>query len=342
MDAADRSSWTGPDLQEIEQARDFLADHLIVTPTVPLTSERIRSRLPERATVTAKLELFQQAGSFKARGALLSIQALTAEERRRGIVTASAGNHALAVSWAAKHAGVAATVVMPKSADPSRVEECKHLGASVVFAEDIMSVFARMDQLVEEDGLVPVHPYEGRRMTLGAATCGLELIRQAPDLDVVVVPIGGGGLIGGIASGVQQISPACQVIGVEPMGADLLCKSLAADQPVSLEKVSTIADSLGAPVSLPISFGIVKARVDKVVRVTDDQLLQSMALLYDALKLAPEPACAASLAAVCGPLRDEMVGKRVGIVACGSNIAESRMANFVSQGRALLASNPVV
>lgn len=331
-----KSGWTGPTLDEIEHASQLLDDQIIRTPTVPLKSSRIISHLPKGADVFIKLELLQQAGSFKARGALLSIMALSDAERDRGVVTASAGNHALALSWAARMSGVAATVVMPESADPVRVDECKRLGATLAFADNIHGVFSLMNELAETRGYLTVHPFEGRWMTTGAATCGLELIRQATELDVVVVPIGGGGLISGIASAVKRVSPSCRVIGVEPTGADGLHRSFEAGKPVPLEHVETIADSLGAPVSMPISFGVARAHVEKIVCVTDDQMRQGMAMLYDAMKLAAEPACAASLAAICGPLRTEFEGKRVGIIACGSNISESRLATLVSEGRDLL------
>ena len=225
---------------------------------------------------------------------------------------------------------------MPKNADPVRVKGCKSLGAKVVLADDIHAAFATMDRIKEHEGRVAIHPFEGELMTLGAATCGLEFIKEVPNLDAVVVPVGGGGLISGISSAIKQASPSCKVYGVEPSGADGLRRSLDAGRPVSLEKVSTIADSLGSPVSLPYSFSVAQAGVDEVVRIDDEEMLMSMVLLYAALKLAAEPACAAATAAICGPLHHRLKGLRVGLVACGSNISEQRMVELVTQGRSIL------
>ncbi|WP_299919548.1 threonine/serine dehydratase [uncultured Roseobacter sp.] len=328
----------GPRLEEIERATNALAHRIIKTPVVSLSSDRVSAALPEGATVTMKLELFQQVGSFKARGALLSVDRLEVTERKSGVVAVSAGNHALAVSWAAAKEGVSTKVVMPKTADPIRVQGCEALGAKVVLVEDIHTAFVEMDRIKEHEGRVAIHPFEGEMMTLGAATCGLEFILQAPDLDAIVVPVGGGGLLSGIASAVKQVSPDCTVYGVEPVGAAVLARSLEAGKPTTLDHVNTIADSLGSPVSLPYSFSVAQANVDEMVRVDDNEMLTSMVLLYDALKLASEPACAAATAAVCGPLRSRLAGQRVGLVACGSNIAEQRMADLIVEGRSIFAA----
>lgn len=326
----------GPTLDKIETAANALSDRIIKTPIIELQNDRASAALPPEASVVLKLELFQQVGSFKSRGALLSIDALDSNERNNGIVGVSTGNHALAISWAALKGGVSAKVVMPKTADPGRVKGCEALGAKVLIVEDIHTAFAEMDRIRHEEGRVVLHPYEGEQMTLGAATCGLEFIRQAPDLDVVVVPVGGGGLISGVSAAIKQVAPRCKVFGVEPVGADVLARSLNAGEPLALNDVSTIADSLGAPVSLPYSFSIAQANVDEVVHIDDSEMLASMVLLYDSLKLAAEPACAAATAAVCGPLRSRLKGQRVGLLACGSNIAERKMANMVSEGRSIL------
>lgn len=329
----------GPRLDTIERAARALSHRIVETPVVELINDRIARRLPDGSSVAMKLELFQQVGSFKARGALLSMDALQPYERDNGVVAVSAGNHALAVSWSASKAGVNAKVVMPKTADPIRVEGCKELGATVVLVDDIRVAFEEMENIIKNENCVPIYPFEGKMMTLGAATCGLEFIRAVPDLDAVIVPVGGGGLISGISSAIKQVSPDCKVIGVEPVGADVLGRSLDKGAPQKLDQVNTIADSLGAPVSLPYSFSVAQANVDEIVRIEDSEMLAAMALLYEALKLAAEPACAAATAAICGPLRTRLIGKRIGLVACGSNIDEHKMADMVSEGRALLAQS---
>lgn len=330
------TTWEGPTLEQVRAAQLALQNRTFITPTVPLRSARIERYLPERSDVFVKLELLQQSGSFKSRGALLSMDSLSPSEREAGVVTASAGNHALALSWAANMQGVQATVVMPETADPARVRECVDLGADVVRASGIGAVFKRMLEIQDERSLTVIHPYENPNMTLGAATCGLEFHEHCTDMDVVVVPIGGGGLIGGIASISKQLN-ASKIIGVEPVGAALLTKSLAASKPIELETVSTIADSLGAPVSLPMSYGLIERHVDEIVCVTDDEMTKACAMFFDACKLSVEPACAAALAAICGPLRQSLAGKRIGLVACGTNISPKAAADLVESGKSLLA-----
>lgn len=326
----------GPSLHDIEQASAQLTGRIVATPVVALASDRARPHLPEATEVTVKLELFQHAGSFKARGALLNVDALDTATRRRGVTAVSAGNHALAVSWAAGREGVHAKVVMPRSADPVRVAGCRALGAAVVLVDDVHAAFEEVDRIVESEGRFFIHPFESPITALGTATCGLEFARQAKDLDALVIPIGGGGLIAGMARTFKLVAPACRVIGVEPEGADSMYRSFEAGAPQSIPKVQTIADSLGAPKALPYSFGLARAHVDQLVRIRDDDMLRAMTLLYDALKIAVEPAGAAATAALMGPLRQELAGKRVGVIACGANIGETAFANFVAQGRALL------
>lgn len=325
-----------PTLDAIEDARARLGGRIVETPVVGLTGARIAPFLPEGAEAVMKLELFQQAGSFKARGALLNIDALDGAARARGVTTVSAGNHALALSHAARAEGVAAKVVMPKTADPVRVAGCQALGAEVVLCEDVETAFATVERVVAEEGRTLVHPFESPVTVLGTATCGLEFARQAPDLDVLIVPVGGGGLIAGMARAMKLIQPGCRVIGVEPEGADAMRQSMEAGEPVRLERVRTIADSLGAPMALPYSFACCAAHVDEMVLVSDDEMLAATALIFDALKLAVEPAGGASTAAMAGPLRDRLRGKRVGVIACGANIGEEAFARNVARGRGIV------
>jgi threonine dehydratase len=323
-------------LAEIEAAALSLAGRIVDTPVVALASDRIRGHLPRDSRVTVKLELFQHAGSFKPRAALLHIDRLDAEARRRGVTAVSAGNHALAVAWAASRQGVGAKVVMPRTADPVRVAGCEALGCEVVLVDDVQALFPAMERIVAAEGRYAIHPFEGPVTALGTATCGLELMRQLPDLEAVVVPVGGGGLIAGMSVAIKQIAPSCLVIGVEPEGADSMSRSFAAGAPQAISKVTTIADSLGAPFALPYSFALARAHVDHIVRIRDDDMRMAMALLYDALKIAAEPAAAAATAAIMGPLRERLAGKRIGVIACGSNIGERLFADHVGRGRALM------
>ena len=196
-----------PSLGEIEAAAEALAGRIVATPVAALASDRIRAHLPPDSQVAIKLELFQHAGSFKARAALLHVDRLDAKARRRGVIAVSAGNHALAVSWAACRGGVSAKVVMPKTADPVRIAGCKALGGEVVLVDDVQALFPAMERIVEAEGRYAIHPFEGRITALGTATCGLELMRQLADLEAVVVPVGGGGLIAGMSTAIKQMAP---------------------------------------------------------------------------------------------------------------------------------------
>lgn len=325
-----------PTLDQITQAAESLKGRIVETPVVTLASDRIAPYLPAGAEVTMKLELFQHAGSFKARGALLNVAALSPEERQAGVTSVSAGNHAIALSWAAAKQGVHAKVVMPETADPVRVSACRALGADVVLAPDVHAAFTEMERIQREEDRTVVHPFEGERVTLGTATCGLEFATQAPDLDAVVIPVGGGGLISGMATAFKLKNPRIEVIGVEPEGADNLSRSFASGRAEKLEKVTTVADSLGPPTSLPYSFAVARAHVDRVVRIPDQEMLKGMTLLFDALKIAVEPAGAASTAAVMSVLKDDLKGKRIGVIACGANIGAEKFAGLVAEGRALL------
>lgn len=319
---------TAPSLIEIRNAADALKGAVIHTPVLALASHRWDGILPDCASVTVKLELFQQAGSFKARGVLLGIRQLDDAQRAAGVVAASGGNHALAVSWAANAAGVDALICMPRAVDPSRISGCEALGATVQLYDDMAAAFAAMNDAADA-GRTLMHPYEGQHMTLGAGTCGLEYIGQAPQVDTFVVPIGGGGLISGMSCAIKQANPDATVIGVEPFGADSMYRSFETGAPAKIDRVATIADSLGAPYAMAYSYGVARQFVDKIVRVEDAEMLRAMDHYQRFLRLTAEPACAASLAAILGPLRDELAGRHVGIIACGSNISLTRYMSLL-------------
>jgi threonine dehydratase len=256
---------------------------------------------------------------------------LTEQARRQGVTAVSAGNHAAAVAFAAARAGISAKVVMFASANPLRVQLCRAFGAEVVFADDAHAAFELATRLAEQEGRTLIHPFEGRTTALGSATVGMELCAQIPGLQAVIIPIGGGGLCAGIASAVKLMAPACEVFGVEPEGADSMHRSFAAGEPRSIERVATIADSLGAPYALPISFELCRNNVDALVRVSDAELRSAMRFLLRNAKLAVEPAGAAATAALLGPLRERLRGRRVALIVCGSNIDEASFANLIGR-----------
>ena len=310
----------GPTLEAIRAARERLAGRIVLTPVRRLEGDAVEGALGPATQVFLKEELFQRTGSFKVRGALTVMLDLAPEALRRGVVAVSAGNHAIAVAYAARALSTTATVVMPRTASPFRVARSRELGASVELVDDVHLAFARVKQIEAEEGRTFVHPFEGPLTVLGTATLGAEIVEQLPDLDAVIVPIGGGGLAAGVAAAVKRARPSILVFGVEPEGADTMSRSLAAGSPQAIDKVRTIADSLGAPYAAPYSFGLCQRYLDAVVLVDDDALRRAMYLLFASAKLAVEPAGAAATAALCGPLRERLAGKRVGVIVCGANI----------------------
>jgi threonine dehydratase len=318
-------------LDEMYQAQALIAEHVLVTPSITWPGEELPKLLGVGTSVSAKLELLQRTGSFKARGALVNVLKLSEEQRRCGITAVSAGNHAIAAAWAAQKVGVSAKIMMINSANPRRVALANSFGAEIVMAGSAQEAFAAADALVVSEGRTLVHPFEGRSTALGTATAGLEFITQTPDLDAVIVPIGGGGLIAGISAAVKLVNPSCLVFGVEPVGADSMHQSFAAGEPRSIDKVSTIADSLGAPYALPFSFELARNNVDDLVLVSDDDLRAAMHMTFLDTKFAVEPAGASALAGLVGPLRDRLAGAHVGLIVCGSNIDMQTYQHHMAQ-----------
>ncbi|HJP98849.1 MAG TPA: threonine/serine dehydratase [Rhodanobacteraceae bacterium] len=315
-----------PAVDDIRAARARLGARVRETPTWQWQGDAIARAAGPDTQVFLKLELFQYTGTFKARGALLNAMALDAGARARGVTAVSAGNHAIAVAFAARSVGTSAKVVMPKTANPARVALCRAYGAEVRLMDDVYAAFDEVERIRKEEGRTFIHPFEGETTVLGTATVGLELCQQVEHLDAVIVPIGGGGLIAGIACAMKQLQPNCRVFGVEPEGADSMSRSFEAGSPMKLDHVATIADSLAAPYALPYSFGMAKRFVDGIVTIPDDAMRRAMGLLFADMKLAVEPAGAAATAALCGPLRERLAGQRVGVIVCGTNIDAATFA----------------
>jgi len=303
-------------ISRVREVADLLAGDIVRTPTVLYSGPPVEG-LPD-TDIYFKLEYLQHAGSFKARGALNSIYSLS--DKSKGVTAFSAGNHAIAIAYAAKKAGVSAKVVMPATANPFRVERCRYWGAEIVFGKTIGDLIPIVESLQHDEGRTLIHPYEGIHTVEGTATVGLELCNDIASLDAVVVPVGGGGLISGIATAIKQLQPDCKVIGVEPAGACGMAQSIAVGSALPAVDTASIADSLSAPMHLPMTYSLVQQHVDELVQVTDDQLRDAMRFLFIEMKMAVEPACAAAIAAVHGPLLETVRGKRVALIACGSNI----------------------
>jgi len=322
-----------PSLAEIRDARERLSPWIRRTPVWQCQGPRLTEALGPKTEVFLKLELFQFAGSFKVRGALCVMLALPDAALKRGVTAVSAGNHAMAVGYAAKVLGTTAKVVMPKNANPARVAGCKAFGAEVELVEGVHRAFERVHEIEAQEGRSFVHPFEGPLTALGTATLGHELCEQVPNLDAVIIPIGGGGLCAGVATAVKRLQPKCEVFGVEPEGADTMHRSFASGKPEAIDGVRTIADSLGAPYAAPYSFALCRRYVDRLALVDDDALRRAMAFLFHEAKLAVEPAGAAATAALMGPLREQLRGKRVALIVCGTNIDVATFTAYLTAGQ---------
>jgi threonine dehydratase len=306
-------------LDDVRRAREVIAGRVHRTPLLSAT-------LLGRQTGTrlfVKAENLQKTGSFKPRGVLNKLRSLTPEEKRRGLITISAGNHAQALAYAAAVEGLRCVVVMPESASPTKVAASRGYGAEVVLHGTVHEALEEMHELRESRGLTLVHPYDDPFVIAGQGTVGLEILEDLPDVDLVIVPVGGGGLISGIAAAVKRARPSARVIGVEPEGAPTVTDALRAGRPVRLERVATIADGLTAPIAGDHTLAHVRALVDEVVLVSDDEIAEALRVVLQYTKLLAEPAGAAGIAA--------LLARRVTVPA------DARAAAVVSGGNADLA-----
>ncbi|MDB4879646.1 MAG: Pyridoxal-5-phosphate-dependent protein beta subunit [Gemmatimonadetes bacterium] len=320
---------------EIRSAAAYLAGRIHRTPMLSAAG------LGKRAGVRLwlKAESFQRTGSFKVRGALNCIRQLDGTQKARGLVTVSSGNHAQAVAWAAASEGVAATVVMPESASRAKVAACRGYGATVILHGDVFAAFQRMEELREREGLTLVHPFDDPAVIAGQGTLGLEIVEDLPDVDVVVVAIGGGGLISGVAAALRSQRPSVRIVGVEPAGAAAMTVALRAGQPVRLDSVATIADGLTAPAAGRLALEHVRALVDDVVTIPDEMIADALVALLERAKLMSEPAGATALAAVLAGVAGCRPGDRVAAVVSGGNLELQRL-RFLLAERAPAGSAP--
>ena len=319
-----------PSLDDISRARTRLQPFVQTTPVHQWQEEALSDQLGADTDVFVKLELFQVTGTFKPRGAVNVMLSMDAEQMRKGVTAVSAGNHAIATAYAAKVLGSTAKVVMPHNANPHRMQMARDLGAEIILADNPFDAFEKVKIIETEEGRTFIHPFEGPATLEGTGTVGLEITQQVPPLDVMILPIGGGGLCGGVAAALKQIWPEIKIYGVEPEGANAMEQSFQQNKPIVLDQINTIADSLGPPKAEPYTYGVCRRFVDEIVLVSDEELKDAMRRLYYSLKLAVEPAGAAATAGLLGPLKDKVRGKKVGIICCGANITISDFHNLTS------------
>lgn len=310
-------------LDDIRAARSVVTDHVHRTPIITSSYLSAQTDLDLRF----KAELFQKTGSFKPRGVLNKIHHLTNEERDKGVITISAGNHGQALAWGASQVGVAATVVMPENAVRSKVEATRQYGGEVVLTE--RGLLETMEEIRAERGLMLVHPFDDPHIIAGQGTVGLEIVEDAPDVEAVVVGVGGGGLISGIATAVKGRRPETLVYGVEPEGASAMSQSLERGEVVHLDGVDTVADGLAPPFAGEHTLAHVRARVDEVVIVKDDEILEAMRLILERCKVLAEPAAAAPLAALLTEKLQLPSGARTVCVLSGGNIDSERLKSYL-------------
>lgn len=318
-----------------DEAAVFLAGKVRRT---PILSSGIAATVVRAATgvrvagdrVLAKGEHLQKTGAFKVRGATVRLAGLDANERAAGVIAFSAGNHAAAVAVAARLLGVHAVVVMPTTAVRSKVEACRDYGAEVILAgADMAEAWAATERIRDERGLTFVHPFDHPATIAGQGTIGLEILADVPDVDVVVVPIAGGGLGTGVAAAIKQRRPSTRVYGVEPEGSDALTRGLAAGVPVPIRPVS-VADGLNAPFAGTWTIGLGRRYLDDIVILSDPQILSGVRFAAERMKQVLEPAGAAALAALLHgriPVRD---GERACVVLSGGNVALERFEDLIA------------
>src|SRR5438552_3550161 len=314
-------------LDDVYAARERIAGRLHRTPM--LSSRTLSERVG--ASVHFKAELFQRTGSFKPRGVLNKLATLSDEEKARGVISISAGNHAQALAYASAVEGIDALVVMWQTASPMKIAAARGYGATVDDSPaDIPSAFEYLDRLVEETGRTLVHPYDDPLVMAGQGTVGLEILEDAPETDVALVPVGGGGLVSGIAASVKGSKPGARVIAIEPELSAALHESLKVGEPVTIEPRS-LADGLNGPYAGPNCVEVCTALGVESVLVTDEEIKDAFRFLYGRMKLACEPAGAATAAALLSGRVAVEPGQTVAAVVSGGNVARETAAAILAE-----------
>jgi threonine dehydratase len=335
MPEVDDSARLDVPLAEIEAAADRLRGLVHRT---PMLASATAADWIERATGTrirdgrlvAKAEHLQKTGSFKARGMTNRIATLPDDVRSRGAITLSAGNAGQAYAWAGRAAGVPVTVVMPDGAVRSKVEACLAYGARVVLhGAHVGETFAEMERIRDAEGLAFVHPFDDPAVIAGNGTAGLEIVEDVPDVDVVVVGVGGGGLISGVAAAIKARRPSARVIGVEPEASNALSVALDRDEIVTIEPRS-VADGLGAPFAGRWTMAMARRHLDDIVLLDDPTILAGLRFALERMKQVLEPAGAAALAAVLAGRVDLRRDERVAVLFSGGNIEVDRIGALVA------------
>lgn len=310
-------------LAEIHAARQRIGHAVRRTPLVhsATLSERLKTN------VYVKLELFQKTGSFKPRGAFNKALSLPEEQRRRGIVAVSGGNHAQAVAYAGRALGLKALVLMPESTPQNYLEATRGYGATVRLFPNVRLAFDEIPNY-EKDGWAVIHPFDDPLVIAGQGTAGLEILEDLPEVTDVIASIGGGGFIGGVATAIKSLKPLVRIWGVETEGADAMAKALAAGRVVELPAITSIARTLGAPAVSERTLALAQAYLEGVTVIPDSEAVDALIFLLERLKVVTEPAASCTLAAADRLAPQFSKGSHVVLVLCGGNIAAADLAKL--------------
>lgn len=308
----------------IYNAQSVLKDVARVTPLIPMPT------LGENIYI--KSENLQMTGSFKLRGAYNKISSLTKEEKERGVVACSAGNHAQGVAFSATKNGIKSIIFMPAGAPLSKIEATKRFGAEVILVDGVYDdTYAKAVELAKEHGYTFAHPFNDEKVIAGQGTIGLEIISQLPEVDTIIVPIGGGGLISGVAFAVKQIRPDCRIIGVQAAGAASMYQSIKEGKIIELEDVSTIADGIAVKKPGELTFDICRKYVDDIVTVSESEIASAVLALLEDQKTVVEGAGATTVAAIMFGKVDTKKGKTVCVIS-GGNIDVNILSRVITKG----------
>jgi len=310
-----------PVFEDIINAQLLISPYIYHTPV--LTSQSINRIVG--AELFFKCENLQKTGAFKFRGACNAIFTLTEEEANKGVGTHSSGNHAAALAYAAGLRGIKAFIVMPSSAPEIKRKAVKGYGGNITFCEPTLQAReSTLQRLVEEKDLTVVHPYNNSKVIAGQGTSALELMNEIQGLDLVMCPVGGGGLLSGTALSVKALNPGCKVIAAEPAGADDAFRSFYAGHIIPSENPNTIADGLLTSLG-ELNFAIIKENVDSIVTVSEQSIIDAMRLIWERMKIITEPSSAVPLAALLENKVDTKIHRRIGIILSGGNVELTKL-----------------
>lgn len=310
-----KNSTSAPSFADIKKAYELIRQSANRTPV--FTSRSVNERAG--ASIYFKCENFQRVGAFKFRGACNAVFSLNEDEAQKGVATHSSGNHAQAVALAAKMRGIPAFVVMPENAPKVKVKAVKGYGAKVTFCESTLEAReTTLEVVVEKTGATFIHPYDDARVVAGQGTAALELLEEQPDLDIIMTPVGGGGLLSGSSISAKAIKPDITVIGAEPEMADDAYRSFKEGKLIPVKNPDTIADGLRTSLG-KLPFDIIESNVDDIVTVSEDSIIDSMRFIWERMNMIIESSCAVPVAAVFDQ-KIQAGGKNIGIIITGGNV----------------------